>query len=147
HPHISRNGKFGLVHNGIVENFSKLKGNLLTKGEVFESQTDSEVIVKFIEHELENEINLPLAVKRVFLRLEGRNTLLVLFDTGLIVGIKNGSPLVVGKGKSGAVYFSSDVTSFDQEVQKIFILGNGEMFECYQGKISASTISRTLRFQ
>ncbi len=94
HPHVS--GKFALVHNGIVENFRALKDELMEQGEVFLSETDSEVIVKLIARVYTGDFFE--AVVKACERLKGSYALAVLCSDypGEIIGVRKGSPLVAG---------------------------------------------------
>ena len=99
HPHMS-GGRICLVHNGIVENFEELRDELLDDGYQFESGTDSEVIAHLIDRCAGDEEDLLEAVRKAVKRLDGAYALGVIFrdDPGRIVGVRVGSPLVVGVG-------------------------------------------------
>src|SRR3989338_160344 len=133
HPHLALNGRFLLAHNGIVENFDALKKRALKQGYKFKTQTDSEVIIAIIEHELKNH-DLPEASRRAFIKLQGRNTIIILDNLGTIIGCRNGSPLVVGindvSEKLTEIYISSDTLSFAQYVQKVLVVENREQVVC-----------------
>ncbi|MCB9801310.1 MAG: SIS domain-containing protein, partial [Pseudomonadales bacterium] len=126
HPHLASDNSFALAQNGIVENFADLKKKLSKEFE-FKTQTDTEVIVRQVEKKLQTEAELPEAIRTAFLELEGRNTVIVLADTGLVVAARNGSPLVVGRAKNGDMYFSSDTLSFAGEVEEVLVVENGQM--------------------
>ncbi|MBI2596756.1 glutamine--fructose-6-phosphate transaminase (isomerizing) [Candidatus Daviesbacteria bacterium] len=148
HPHCSSDKSFCLAQNGIVENYQKLKQDLVKLGYKFQTQTDTEVIVRLIEHKFSlqprrpsavslrpNRLqgNLMQSVREAFLELEGRNTIIVLNNKGGIIAARNGSPLVVGLGSQARpgvpseVYFSSDTLSFAPFVEKIVVIDNGQM--------------------
>lgn len=131
HPHFSTDHSFALAQNGIVENYSNLKKYLLDKGYQFNTETDTEVIVKLIEEELKSSPTLKEAVRKAFLRLQGRNTIIILNKkTNGILACRNGSPLIVGIDKNtGDTYISSDVLSFSQYVQQIHVMENNQMVE------------------
>ena len=82
HPHFASDKSFILAHNGIAENYEELKNHLLKKGHSFVSQTDTEVIVRLIEEIRKKEKDLPRAISKAFLRLEGRNTIIILSKEG-----------------------------------------------------------------
>lgn len=134
HPHFSTDKSFALAQNGIVENYAKLKTDLIKKGYKFQTETDTEVIVRLIEDKLKVSKNLKEAVRAAFLKLEGRNTIIVLSKDGHVISARNGSPLVVGINDH-EVFFSSDTLSFAPHVQKVIVVENGQM-ACYDGKIS-----------
>lgn len=128
HPHLSLLGNFTLAQNGMVENVAELKQGLIKKGVKFVSQTDTEVIVRLIEQELEN-MSLKEAIVDVFKRLKGRNTVAILsHDDRKIYALRNGSPLVIGIAKDG-VYLSSDTLSFSFATNKAVFLENYDMVE------------------
>ena len=131
HPHTSSDKSYVLAHNGIVENFTKLKSFLSKKGYKFISDTDTEVILRLIEYEYRNEKDFIISVQNAFNKLDGRNTIIILKKEGEIIAVRNGSPLVVGiSEKNNDVYFSSDTLSFSQYVDKTITLENGQMAIC-----------------
>jgi len=96
HPHASANNRFYVVHNGIIENYKDLKKSLADTYE-FYSQTDTEVVAKLIESLYDG--NLKSTMEKVSAKLVGAYSLAVVDseNPGMIVGIKLGSPLIVGK--------------------------------------------------
>lgn len=127
HPHFSTDKSFILVQNGIVENYPQLKSQLLKKKYKFESETDTEVIVRLIEETQKSTNNLLESIKQVFPKLEGRNTIAVLDSIGhQIIAVRNGSPLVVGK-KDNDYFISSDTLSLGDKVSQYYDLNNLEM--------------------
>lgn len=126
HPHFSTDKSFCLAQNGIVENYFDLKEELKTKGYKFETQTDTEVIVRLIELELKQTKNLAQAIRKAFVKITGRNTIIVLSDKKEIIALRNGSPLVVGRNKK-TYYFSSDVLSFAGLANDLLVVDNGQM--------------------
>lgn len=126
HPHLDCKKQIALIHNGIVENFEKLKEELLIQGHSFKSQTDSEVIVHLIE---ENCKQLPFekAVIEAFKSLEGQSALIVnKVGEGSFIAVKNGSPLVLGFGES-ANYIASDSSALAPHTNKVYFLEDNEM--------------------
>ncbi|MFW5702858.1 MAG: glutamine--fructose-6-phosphate transaminase (isomerizing) [Candidatus Dojkabacteria bacterium] len=135
HPHFATDKSFALAQNGIVENFQQLKLNLEEKGYKFETETDTEVIVRLIELEIDRKkaelvgTDLLLhAVSSAFSRLQGRNTILLLSESNSefgaqIVAIRNGSPLVVGR-KDKEFFLGSDFLSFADHTNEIAQLEN-----------------------
>lgn len=129
HPHISTKKTFTLVQNGIVENFDSLKKQLKEENHKFKSETDTEVIVKLVEKELQKKECVKLALTNAFKKLEGRNTVaLVDADSNKIFAIKNGSPLVIGIAKDGT-YIASDSLSFSPHTKKVVFLDDYDMVE------------------
>ncbi len=130
HPHSSSDRSFVLAQNGIVENYQELKQQLAAQGHQFQSQTDTEVIVRLIEQELKaSPSELFQAVGRAFSKLEGRNTIIVLAVSGEIIAIRNGSPLVAGQRQLEAqkeYFIGSDYLSFANHTNSIMELANFE---------------------
>ena len=143
HPHMSTDKSFMLAQNGIVENFSDLKKDLQQKGYTFISETDTEVIVRLIEVELKSDPQYVSAIRNAFLRLSGRNTIIVLTKTGEVYAARNGSPLVIGVNtKTNEVYLSSDTLSFAPYVDKMIVVENGQMVSVdNSNKITLYTIA------
>lgn len=126
HPHYSSDKSFVLAQNGIVENFLDLKAFLKKKGFEFSTQTDTEVIVKLIEHFQKSTADMEKAIIEAFKKLKGRNTIILLTIDGTVMAIKNGSPLTLGV-KDGSIFFSSDTLSFSNHTNKTIILDDYEM--------------------
>ena len=140
HPHYSTDQKFVLAQNGIVENYQQLRDELSQKGYSFISETDTEVIVRLIEEELKSSEDLANAIRKAFLKLEGRNTILILTDDKEIIAARNGSPLVVGLSSDNEIYLSSDTLSFPSQVEKIIVIDNGQLVRCLDGKVAITEI-------
>ena len=134
HPHYASDKSFVLAQNGMVDNFEELKSKLLKKGYKFETETDTEVIVRLIEDASRG--NLQEAVRAAFLKLKGRNTIILLTKDGEIIACRNGSPLVLGKNKKGEFFFSSDTHSFSDVAQSVLVVENGQMVVGKNSKIS-----------
>ena len=124
HPHSS--GNVSIVHNGIIENSTILKKYLISKGHVFKSQTDTEVIVHLITEYLK-ENNLKNSIIKVLKQLHGSFALGIIFkdQPDLIVGARRGSPLAVGYG-SDENYLGSDSYALKSMTNKISYLNDGE---------------------
>jgi glutamine---fructose-6-phosphate transaminase (isomerizing) len=125
HPHIA--GRVCVVHNGIIENFAELKAELSAKGHSFTSDTDSEVIAHVVEDELGDGADPLAAFKRALDRLTGAYALAVLIEgeTGLMLGARRGSPLVVGWGE-GEMYLGSDALAVGPLTRRISYLDEGD---------------------
>lgn len=123
HPHLC--GKFALVHNGIIENYAALKEELLAQGDVFLSETDSEVIVHLLSHAYRGDFLG--ALREVCARLCGSYALAVLCADypGQIAAARRGSPLVAGAAK-GALYVCSDVPALCGEAEFLCPVEDGE---------------------
>jgi glutamine---fructose-6-phosphate transaminase (isomerizing) len=124
HPHSSEN--VSVVHNGIIENSTLLKKYLISKGHIFKSQTDTEVIVHLIAEYLK-EIDLKEAIIKTLKQLHGSFALGIIFKNqpDLIVGARRGSPLAVGYGPNEN-YLGSDSYALKSMTNKISYLEDGE---------------------
>jgi len=126
HPHLSSNKKIAVVHNGIIENFSKLRENLIKKGYKFASQTDSEVIAHLIEDNYKD--NLEKAVYSALKKVEGYYAIVVTStdEPDKIVGARKDSPLVIGVGDNEN-FLGSDITAFLKYTKRVVFLNDGEL--------------------
>src|SRR6186713_1348216 len=113
HPHLGDDGRLALIHNGIIENFSELKDELLAEGYVFESETDTEVAAVLLGREYRRVGELTEAFRATVSRLDGAFTLLAVHrdQPGVVVGARRNSPLVIGLG-DGENFLGSDVAAF-----------------------------------
>lgn len=142
HPHYSTDKSFALAQNGIVENYTELKSDLVKKGYKFHSETDTEVIVRLIEDKFKTANSLLEAVRTAFLKLTGRNTIILISQTGQIIAARNGSPLVIGKNfETGEIYISSDTLSFAPFAKKMLVVENGQMVSVENKKILISDLA------
>ncbi|MCU1509313.1 MAG: glmS [Glaciihabitans sp.] len=128
HPHLGDNGKLALIHNGIIENFSELKQELLDAGETFTSETDTEVAAIMVGREFRATGDLAEAMRRVVARLEGAFTLLVMHEDvpGVVVGARRNSPLVIGLG-DGENFLGSDVAAFVEFTRRALEIGQDQI--------------------
>jgi glutamine---fructose-6-phosphate transaminase (isomerizing) len=130
HPHVGSRGKVAVVHNGIIDNHAALRRELEASGAVFTSETDTEVVAQLIEAELaaRPEAGPEAAVVAALARLQGTFGLAILFADrpGLVVGARNGSPLVVGLGE-GECFLASDPAAFGGAAREAVFLRDGEM--------------------
>ena len=128
HPHLADDGKLALIHNGIIENYSELKAELLAEGTVFTSETDSEVAAHLVARAFRETHNLTEAMRLVVQRLEGAFTLLVLHadEPDVVVGARRNSPLVIGLG-DGENFLGSDVAAFIEFTDKALAIGQDQI--------------------
>ncbi|VVB61832.1 Glutamine--fructose-6-phosphate aminotransferase [isomerizing] [uncultured archaeon] len=126
HPHVSCDKTIAIVHNGIIENYSKLKEELIKKGHKFTSQTDSEVIVHLIDDAYKG--NLEDAVAAAVKKIQGSYSIVAVSEKEpeKIVGIRKESPLVIGVGDSEN-FFASDITAFLKYTNRVIFLNDGEL--------------------
>ena len=128
HPHASNDGKFAVVHNGIIENYMELREELLRKGYRFESETDTEVIVHLIEMYYAGDFRK--AVMKASSRLVGSYALgIVCTDApDTVLAVREASPLILGVG-IGENFFASDVTALVAHTRNVIYLEDGELAE------------------
>ena len=128
HPHVSNDGRFAVVHNGIIENYRSLRDELIRRGCSFASETDTEVIVHLLETCYTGD--LKEAVMRTTARLEGSYALgIVCSDApGTLYAVRESSPLILGLGV-GENYFASDVTALVAHTKNAGFLEDGQFAE------------------
>jgi glutamine---fructose-6-phosphate transaminase (isomerizing) len=129
HPHLGgRASKLALIHNGIIENFSELKQELLDAGTSFASETDSEVAAHLIAKEYEISKDLVKAFGKVVNRLHGAFTILVIHEDfpDLILAARKNAPLVIGIGE-GENFLGSDVAAFVEHTKRAISVGQDEI--------------------
>ncbi|TCK66299.1 glutamine--fructose-6-phosphate transaminase (isomerizing) [Curtobacterium sp. PhB136] len=128
HPHLADGGKLALIHNGIIENFSELRAELVAEGVEFLSETDSEVAAHLVARAFRATGDLTSAMQQTVQRLEGAFTLLVVHadQPGVVVGARRNSPLVVGLG-DGENFMGSDVAAFVAYTQRALSIGQDEI--------------------
>lgn len=126
HPHGDCHNHFVIVHNGIIENYMELKQELLAKGHVFKSETDSEVVAHLAE-ELDDGDFLS-TVRKVLARITGTYTLLFMDkdDPDTIICSKKDNPLIIGLGK-GENFIASDIPAVISRTRRIYVLEDGEL--------------------
>ncbi|MEI9946683.1 MAG: glutamine--fructose-6-phosphate transaminase (isomerizing) [Chitinophagaceae bacterium] len=129
HPHQSFSGKLALIHNGIIENYSQLKSELLKKGYTFKSETDTEVLLNFIEEiKINNNCSLEEAVRVALKRVVGAYVILILDtdDPQTIIAARKGSPLVIGVGK-GEHFLGSDASPMLEYTKEVVYVNDYEL--------------------
>ena len=129
HPHSSNSGRLVIVHNGIIENYAQLKELLVGKGYTFSSDTDTEVLVNFIDYIQDQEkVNLQQAVRLALNEVVGAYAIVVMSTDEphqMVVG-RLGSPLLLGLGDN-EFFVGSDATPFIDSTKKVIYLEDGEM--------------------
>lgn len=128
HPHASDDGKFAIVHNGIIENYETLREELMRHGMKFQSETDSEVVVNLLDYYYDG--NLKNTVMKATSRLEGSYALGIVCSDfpGKLFAVRNMSPLIIGVG-AGENYFASDVTAFISHTKNVIHMEDGQFAE------------------
>lgn len=126
HPHTDCSGDFVVVHNGIIENYLTLKEDLIEKGHVFKSETDTEVVAHLIEEVYNGDF--VSSVREVLRRVEGSYSLVFMSSKhpGMLICAKQDNPLVIGLGE-GENFIASDIPAIIQYTRRTYILNDGEM--------------------
>ena len=127
HPHTDCKKKMALVHNGIIENHHILRNELISKGHLFHTDTDTEVIPHLIEEELKQTGDLKEAIRKAVVRLEGRYSFCLVHDDypDQVFFARDGSPLVFGQG-SGETFLASDILAVIPQAKYQYIIENGQ---------------------
>lgn len=134
HPHLDCTKRISVIHNGIVENFQELKTELISKGHVFISETDTEVITHLIEEKNKSQ-DILHAVLSAFKDLAGSNAIAVLDSTSSsIIVCRNGSPLVIGYGENSS-YIASDATALLEKTNKVHFMLDGEAAVLHEERV------------
>jgi glutamine---fructose-6-phosphate transaminase (isomerizing) len=135
HPHTDCTGKIALVHNGIIENFTELRRQLLSRGHTFKSETDTEVVVHLIEEAYGKRKDLLSAVQEILPLLQGSYALLVITpDEERLIAARNASPLVIGMG-DGENFAASDMTPVLEHTERAIFLEDGDVACVTRGKV------------
>jgi glucosamine--fructose-6-phosphate aminotransferase (isomerizing) len=129
HPHLSNSGEFAMIHNGIIENYVPIKNDLLKKGYTFKSDTDSEVLLNFIEDiKKNNGGTLEEALRIALKRIVGAYCILLIdqSDPETIIAARKGSPLVIGIGK-GEHFLASDASPIIEYTKEVVYVNDYEI--------------------
>ena len=129
HPHTSASGRLSMIHNGIIENYAQLKKELLSKNYTFTSDTDTEVLLNFIEDiQINNASTLEEAVRIALKRITGAYCILLLDeqDPNTIIAARKGSPLVIGIGK-GEHFLASDASPIIEYTKEVVYVNDYEL--------------------
>ena len=129
HPHTSANGRFAMIHNGIIENYAMLKNELVSKGYTFTSDTDTEVLLNFIEYiQQNNDCSLEEALRIALKRVTGAYCILLIDSTDpeTIIAARKGSPLVIGVGK-GEHFLASDASPIIEYTKEVVYINDYEL--------------------
>ncbi len=127
HPH--RTGPIVLVHNGIIENYQNIRQEVLRLGYKPESETDSELYGYLVLEQLKKGFRLFEAVRRSFLELKGSCSVVVLSqdEPGVVIGVRNGSPLVAATDPLGGAFLASDSQPLLEYTEKVYFLEHGDI--------------------
>ncbi len=129
HPHVSNSGELAMIHNGIIENYVPIKNDLLKKGYTFSSDTDTEVLLNFIEDiKKNNNCTLEEALRIALKRIVGAYCILLVAadDPETIIAARKGSPLVIGIGK-GEHFLASDASPIIEYTKEVVYVNDYEI--------------------
>jgi len=150
HPHVSSDGKFALIHNGVIENYSDMKKFLLTKGYTFKSETDTEVLCNLIAYHFAKEPatnnghnRFLESVRKALVHVEGTYGIAALCveHPGEIVAAREASPLILGVG-DGETLLASDASALVSRTQNVVYLKDGELVHLTPTAFAISTLDR-----
>jgi len=141
HPHTDCSGTIAVAHNGIIENFAAIKQQLEKEGHRFVTETDTEVIAHLIEKFYVDDVSLEEAVQQTVQQIEGTYGLVIMSERepDKIIGVRNGSPLVVGVA-DGENFLASDVSAILKHTQKVVYLDDREMVTVWSDKFVTKTV-------
>lgn len=142
HPHYSKGKRLAIIHNGIIENYGSIKKILLNKGYTFQSETDTEVLINFIEDVQKNkDCSTEEAVRLALLEVVGAYAIVVI-DTenpNQLVAARKGSPLVIGIGEN-EFFFASDATPIIEFTKEVVYLDDYEVAVVNNGELTIKTL-------
>ena len=137
HPHFNQDGTIAVVHNGIIENYLKIKKRLQAKGYEFVSETDTEVVAHLLDYYYKKDGSTPLeAITKVMHRLDGSYALGIIFadHADRVYAVRKDSPLIVGIGKDGNL-IASDVPAVLKYTRDVYFIQNEEIVELSETEI------------
>ncbi|MBV6647589.1 MAG: glutamine--fructose-6-phosphate transaminase (isomerizing) [Cyclobacteriaceae bacterium] len=129
HPHLSNNGKLSIIHNGIIENYGSIKQDLQNHGFTFHSDTDTEVLINFIQYiQQQDNSSIEDAVRVALTKVVGAYAIVIMSedDPGKLVAARKGSPLVIGLGKD-EFFLASDATPIVEYTNEVVYLNDEEI--------------------
>ena len=146
HPHYSSSKKLTIIHNGIIENYSSLKQELENKGHVFESDTDTEVLIHFIEDIQENnDCTIEQAVRLALTKVVGAYAIVIMSadHPNMLIAARKGSPLVIGLGKN-EFFLASDATPIIEYTNEVVYINDYEMAVIKDGELKITNITKDI---
>ena len=146
HPHLSQGGDLAIIHNGIIENYSSIKETLLKKGHTIKSDTDTEVLIHFIEDIRDNaNVDLEEAVRLALNEVVGAYAIAIISKNhpDLLIAARKGSPLVVGVGL-GEYFIASDATPIIEYTRNVIYLEDKEIAIIRDNKLVIKTIGNKI---
>ncbi len=149
HPHYSQSEKLAVIHNGIIENYSSIKAELIKRGHTFNSDTDTEVLIHLIEDIHDNaHVSLDEAVRLALGEVIGAYAIVVLSkdNPNELICARKGSPIVLGVGKEKNEFFiASDATPIIEYTNNVIYLNDGEVAFIRDGQLTVKTIDNQVK--
>jgi len=142
HPHSSGNRKLTIIHNGIIENYGPIKETLVSKGHIFKSDTDTEVLVHLVEDiQSETGFDLREAVRVALTKVIGAYAIVIMSEDepDLLIAARKGSPMVIGVGK-GEYFIASDATPIVEYTKNVIYLNDNEVAYISRENLLVKTI-------
>jgi glutamine---fructose-6-phosphate transaminase (isomerizing) len=142
HPHMSMNGKFIIIHNGIIENYAPLREKLIDRGVTFKSDTDTEVLVNLIEYIYEKgDVDAELAVRLALTKVIGAYGIVVMCteEKDKLIAARKGSPLVIGVGNE-EYFLASDATPIVEYTKSVIYLNDGDVAVLRKNQLNLKTL-------
>ncbi|MCG8411221.1 MAG: glutamine--fructose-6-phosphate transaminase (isomerizing) [Bacteroidales bacterium] len=142
HPHSSMNGSFVIIHNGIIENYSRLKRKLQDRGYTFKTDTDTEVLANLIEYiYIKGKVSAEIAVRLALSKVIGAYGLAIICkdEPDKLIAARKGSPLVIGVG-DGEYYIASDATPIVEYTKSVIYLNDDDVAILGQDGLTLKTI-------
>lgn len=147
HPHVSGNHRLAIVHNGIIENYGTLKENLTSRGHVFESETDTEVLIHLIEEiQKEENVDLTEAVRLTLTQVVGAYAIVIVDKEkpDQLVAARKGSPLVIGVGDNEYI-IGSDASPIIEFTKNIIYLKDREIATITKSDLQIKTVENEIQ--
>ncbi|MBS7565887.1 glutamine--fructose-6-phosphate transaminase (isomerizing) [Mucilaginibacter sp. Bleaf8] len=147
HPHSSGNRKLTIIHNGIIENYAVLKEALLAKGHVFKSDTDTEVLIHFVEDiQQETGLDLQEAVRIALNKVVGAYAIVIMStdEPDMLIAARKGSPMVIGVGE-GEYFVASDATPIVEYTKNVIYLNDNEIAYIRRDDLLIKNIDNTVQ--
>ncbi|HHT77343.1 MAG TPA: glutamine--fructose-6-phosphate transaminase (isomerizing) [Clostridiaceae bacterium] len=143
HPHLSQNSHICVVHNGIIENYLELRDFLISKGFIFQSQTDTEVVAQLIEFHYLTDCNNDIfsAIQTALLELEGSYALVVLCieHPDILIAARKDNPLIIGLGDDEQ-FVASDIPAIIEHTRRVLIIEDNEIVLVRKDVVNVFTV-------
>lgn len=147
HPHTSGDGRLAIIHNGIIENYSSLKETLLSRGHIFKSDTDTEVLIHLIEDiQLQTGLDIREAVRIALDKVIGAYAIVIMDkdEPDELIAARKGSPMVLGVGE-GEYFIASDASPIIEYTKNVIYLNDNEIAFIKRDEILIKNIDNTIQ--